>query len=318
MVSAKQGFLLARVKRFEMVFRDCVFFAGPEISEDCRVHAIRGVHRCSRTGHAEIHAQGRGRRRTHNQSAHGTSGGAPRFSFCAACRKTSGLSHACATRPSQENDLKKTVDESARIRRAYGHYFDLTIVNNNLDKAFDTLQDAVARLFVEPQWVPVSWVYWRPVWPLTTTEVGFNTLPLWRWLSHKNCISKLSHLEPSGRTAPSHAMQLSTHRKCTYLLAQFAEISKKTLTPVQCLVSFFLSRLNRCLSCFNFEVVYLFYRYEGWLLTKNNTSVSQFTVHMPVCSSHVASVVLTKSSVQCQIFHLFPPQGKSFISFWTQ
>ncbi|XP_075883775.1 MAGUK p55 subfamily member 6a isoform X2 [Nelusetta ayraudi] len=58
-----------------------------------------------------------------------------------------------------ENDLKKTVDESARIRRAYGHYFDLTIVNNNLDKAFDTLQDAVARLFVEPQWVPVSWVY---------------------------------------------------------------------------------------------------------------------------------------------------------------
>lgn len=60
----------------------------------------------------------------------------------------------------QENDLKKTVDESARIRRAYSHYFDLTIVNDNLDKAFDKLQDAVERLFVEPQWVPVSWVYW--------------------------------------------------------------------------------------------------------------------------------------------------------------
>lgn len=73
--------------------------------------------------------------------------------------KTSWLSCLCATRPLQENDLKKTVDESARIRRAYGHYFDLTIVNNNLDKAFDTLQDAVARLLVEPQWVPVSWVY---------------------------------------------------------------------------------------------------------------------------------------------------------------
>ncbi|XP_061572666.1 MAGUK p55 subfamily member 6a [Cololabis saira] len=58
-----------------------------------------------------------------------------------------------------ENDLKKTVDESARIRRAYSHYFDLTIVNDNLDKAFDKLQDAVERLFVEPQWVPVSWVY---------------------------------------------------------------------------------------------------------------------------------------------------------------
>lgn len=59
----------------------------------------------------------------------------------------------------QENDLKKTVDESARIRRAYSHCFDLTIVNDNLDKAFDKLQDAVERLFVEPQWVPVNWVY---------------------------------------------------------------------------------------------------------------------------------------------------------------
>nr|XP_046255572.1 MAGUK p55 subfamily member 6a isoform X1 [Scatophagus argus]XP_046255573.1 MAGUK p55 subfamily member 6a isoform X1 [Scatophagus argus]XP_046255574.1 MAGUK p55 subfamily member 6a isoform X1 [Scatophagus argus] len=58
-----------------------------------------------------------------------------------------------------ENDLKKTVDESARIRRAYSHYFDLTIVNDNLDKAFDKLQDVVERLFIEPQWVPVSWVY---------------------------------------------------------------------------------------------------------------------------------------------------------------
>ena len=60
----------------------------------------------------------------------------------------------------QENDLKKTVDESARIRRAYSHYFDLTIVNDNLDKAFDKLQEVVERLFIEPQWVPVSWVYW--------------------------------------------------------------------------------------------------------------------------------------------------------------
>ncbi|KAL0985455.1 hypothetical protein UPYG_G00157100 [Umbra pygmaea] len=58
-----------------------------------------------------------------------------------------------------ENDLKKTVDESARIRRAYSHYFDLTIVNDNLDKAFEQLQAAVEQLTSEPQWVPVSWVY---------------------------------------------------------------------------------------------------------------------------------------------------------------
>ncbi|KAK1172957.1 MAGUK p55 subfamily member 6-like isoform X1 [Acipenser oxyrinchus oxyrinchus] len=56
-------------------------------------------------------------------------------------------------------DLKKTVDESARIKRAYNHYFDLTIVNDNLDKAFEKLQVAVDKLCVEPQWVPVNWVY---------------------------------------------------------------------------------------------------------------------------------------------------------------
>ncbi|XP_041963194.1 MAGUK p55 subfamily member 6a isoform X3 [Alosa sapidissima] len=58
-----------------------------------------------------------------------------------------------------ETDLKKTVDESSRIRRAYSHYFDLTIVNDNLDRAFDALQAAVERLSSEPQWVPVSWVF---------------------------------------------------------------------------------------------------------------------------------------------------------------
>ncbi|MCI4374567.1 hypothetical protein PGIGA_G00007630 [Pangasianodon gigas] len=58
-----------------------------------------------------------------------------------------------------ETDLKKTVDESARIKRAYSHYFDLTIVNDNLDKAFEKLQAAVEQLCTEPQWVPVNWVY---------------------------------------------------------------------------------------------------------------------------------------------------------------
>ncbi|KAF4088211.1 hypothetical protein AMELA_G00080720 [Ameiurus melas] len=58
-----------------------------------------------------------------------------------------------------ETDLKKTVDESARIKRAYNHYFDLTIANDNLDKAFEKLQAAVEQLCAEPQWVPVNWVY---------------------------------------------------------------------------------------------------------------------------------------------------------------
>lgn len=62
---------------------------------------------------------------------------------------------------SKDVDLKKRVDESARIKRTYGHYFDLTIVNDNLDAAFETLQAALDKLYSEPQWVPVGWVYWR-------------------------------------------------------------------------------------------------------------------------------------------------------------
>lgn len=56
-------------------------------------------------------------------------------------------------------DLKKRVDESARIQRTYRHYFDLTIVNDNLDTAFETLKAALDKLYSEPQWVPVNWVY---------------------------------------------------------------------------------------------------------------------------------------------------------------
>uniref|UniRef100_A0A673ZHR3 MAGUK p55 subfamily member 6-like n=1 Tax=Salmo trutta TaxID=8032 RepID=A0A673ZHR3_SALTR len=59
----------------------------------------------------------------------------------------------------QDVDLRKTVDESARIQRTYNHYFDLAITNDNLDRAFQALQAAVDKLCSEPQWVPVNWVY---------------------------------------------------------------------------------------------------------------------------------------------------------------
>ncbi|KFO25270.1 Pancreatic prohormone [Fukomys damarensis] len=60
---------------------------------------------------------------------------------------------------SVEADLRRTVEESGRIQRGYGHYFDLTLVNSNLDRTFRELQAAMDKLRTEPQWVPVSWVY---------------------------------------------------------------------------------------------------------------------------------------------------------------
>ncbi|KAL2083829.1 hypothetical protein ACEWY4_019347 [Coilia grayii] len=58
-----------------------------------------------------------------------------------------------------EAELKRTVDESGRVGRAYAHYFDLTIVNDSLDRAFVTLETALDRLSTQAQWVPVSWVF---------------------------------------------------------------------------------------------------------------------------------------------------------------
>ncbi|XP_077997196.1 protein PALS2-like [Glandiceps talaboti] len=63
------------------------------------------------------------------------------------------------TKPVTDLDLQKTVEESARIQRLYNHFFDLTIVNENIDDAYDQLAKAVEQLSTEPQWVPVNWVY---------------------------------------------------------------------------------------------------------------------------------------------------------------
>ncbi|XP_016110701.1 MAGUK p55 subfamily member 2-like isoform X3 [Sinocyclocheilus grahami] len=58
-----------------------------------------------------------------------------------------------------DSELKRTVDESERIQRAYSHYFDLSIVNDNLDGAYRSLRRALDRLNTDHQWVPVSWVF---------------------------------------------------------------------------------------------------------------------------------------------------------------
>ncbi|CAH1788609.1 unnamed protein product [Owenia fusiformis] len=58
-----------------------------------------------------------------------------------------------------EREFRNTLDESARVERAYKHYFDTTIINDNMGECFNTLRRAIETLSMEPQWVPVSWVY---------------------------------------------------------------------------------------------------------------------------------------------------------------
>lgn len=47
------------------------------------------------------------------------------------------------------------------LRQAYGHFFDLTIVNNDIAETITTLENAIDKVHATPQWVPVSWLYWQ-------------------------------------------------------------------------------------------------------------------------------------------------------------
>uniref|UniRef100_A0A4W4HKZ7 Membrane protein, palmitoylated 2b (MAGUK p55 subfamily member 2) n=1 Tax=Electrophorus electricus TaxID=8005 RepID=A0A4W4HKZ7_ELEEL len=71
----------------------------------------------------------------------------------------SAIEAGVITKQLTDSELKRTVDESERIKGAYGHYFDLTIVNDNLDGAYRRLKVALERLTLDHQWVPVSWVF---------------------------------------------------------------------------------------------------------------------------------------------------------------
>ncbi|KAJ8377380.1 hypothetical protein AAFF_G00261090 [Aldrovandia affinis] len=83
---------------------------------------------------------------------------APDFEVLKAMNR-SAIEVGVITKQLTDTELKRTVDESGRIQRAYGHYFDLTIINDNLEGAFRSLKIALERLGSEQQWVPVSWVF---------------------------------------------------------------------------------------------------------------------------------------------------------------
>ncbi|XP_063210700.1 MAGUK p55 subfamily member 2 isoform X5 [Chroicocephalus ridibundus] len=69
------------------------------------------------------------------------------------------LESGVGTKQLTEADAKRTVEESDRIQRGYGHYFDLSLTNDDLERTFGRLREAMDRLRAQPQWVPVSWVY---------------------------------------------------------------------------------------------------------------------------------------------------------------
>lgn len=60
-----------------------------------------------------------------------------------------------------DGSLERLAKESELLRQAYGHFFDLTVVNNDIEDTIHTLEATLDTLDASPQWLPVAWVYWR-------------------------------------------------------------------------------------------------------------------------------------------------------------
>ncbi|XP_076299832.1 peripheral plasma membrane protein CASK isoform X9 [Lasioglossum baleicum] len=58
-----------------------------------------------------------------------------------------------------DGSLERLAKESDSLKQVYGHFFDLTIVNNDIEDTIAQLEAAIERVHTTPQWVPVSWVY---------------------------------------------------------------------------------------------------------------------------------------------------------------
>ncbi|KAM8858295.1 peripheral plasma membrane protein CASK isoform 13-T13 [Synchiropus picturatus] len=85
---------------------------------------------------------------------------APYVVFIAAPTITPGIDETprwCRTLP--DESLQRLQKESEILQKTYAHYFDQTIINNEIDETIRHLEEAMDLVCSTSQWVPVSWVY---------------------------------------------------------------------------------------------------------------------------------------------------------------
>ncbi|XP_017213132.1 peripheral plasma membrane protein CASK isoform X48 [Danio rerio] len=76
---------------------------------------------------------------------------APYVVFIAAPTITPGMN--------EDESLQRLQKESEILQKTYAHYFDQTIINNEIDETIRLLEEAIDMVCSTAQWVPVSWVY---------------------------------------------------------------------------------------------------------------------------------------------------------------
>ncbi|XP_035994767.1 peripheral plasma membrane protein CASK isoform X14 [Fundulus heteroclitus] len=76
---------------------------------------------------------------------------APYVVFIAAPTITPGIN--------EDESLQRLQKESEILQKTYAHYFDMTIINNEIDETIRHLEESMDQVCTTSQWVPVSWVY---------------------------------------------------------------------------------------------------------------------------------------------------------------
>ncbi|MEQ2242995.1 hypothetical protein ILYODFUR_002531 [Ilyodon furcidens] len=76
---------------------------------------------------------------------------APYVVFIAAPTITPGIN--------EDESLQRLQKESEILQKTYAHYFDMTIINNEIDETIRHLEESMDLVCTTTQWVPVSWVY---------------------------------------------------------------------------------------------------------------------------------------------------------------
>ena len=59
----------------------------------------------------------------------------------------------------QDASVARLIKDSNSLEKIYRHWFDLTVVNNDIEQTIETVLEAVSQTNSLAQWIPVSWIY---------------------------------------------------------------------------------------------------------------------------------------------------------------
>ena len=59
----------------------------------------------------------------------------------------------------QDASVARLIKDSNSLEKVYRHWFDLTVVNNDIEQTIETVLEAVSQTNSSAQWIPVSWIY---------------------------------------------------------------------------------------------------------------------------------------------------------------